>query len=329
MPKLLRDNLFIFCLLLMVPTAWLLSDLGRSGGLLRTEMTLKGGIFVIFLIQGLTLQTDQLARGALRWQLHAFVQSWSFVLTPLLVIALTAAASPWLDPTLRSGFLYLAVLPTTVSSCVVFTAAAQGDVPGAIFNASLSNMLGVIIVPLWCLILFSAQAHALPPVAPLLAQLATLILLPLLIGQVIRPFLVDNLLPRIRGAFRPINNGIICFAVFAAFSNSFHDAVWNDAGWAIAAQAFVGALGLLGLVTCLVTVSARRILPDPSVQIAARFCASHKTIAAGVPMAAVIFQGASEFFDLGLLLLPLLFYAPFQLILASVLVDSLRRSRSV
>ncbi len=327
MPKLLRDNLFIFCLVLMVPAAWLLSDLGRTGGPLRTETAVQVGIFIIFLIQGLSLQTEQLARGVLRWRLHTFVQIWSFVITPLIVIGLTSVTGSWLDPTLRNGFLFLSVLPTTVSSCVIFTAAADGDVPGAIFNASLSNMLGVALVPLWCLILFSAHAQALPPMAPLLGQLATLILLPLLIGQMIRPFLVGYLLPRIKPAFRPISNGIICFAVFAAFSNSFHDAVWNDAGWAIAAQALIGALGLLLLVTWLVTLSAGRVLPERPVRIAARFCASHKTIAAGVPMATVIFQSGTGTFDLGLLLLPLLFYAPLQLVLASVLVDALRRSK--
>ncbi len=314
----LRDNGFLLFLLLMVPLAWLLPEAGRTGGWLRAESLIKAGVFVIFLMQGLSLPTEQFVRGALHWRLHAFVQSWNFVWTPLLGLLLVTVGAPLLDAPLRTGFLFLAVLPTTVSSAVVFTGAAKGDVAGALFSTALSNILAVFIVPAWCVILFAA-AGDLPPVGPMLANLSLLILLPTLLGQALRP-VAKRALPCLKPAFKPLSNAIICFAVFAAFADSFHNAVWERTGWTAAAFSLAGVLLLLGAVSFLVRRSARGLFASAETGIAAFFCGSQKSIATGVPMAAVIFSGGMAA-ELSLILLPLLFYHPLQLILASFLVD--------
>ncbi len=321
LPK-LRDNGFIICLLLMVPLAWLLPEAGRTGGWLRAEYLIKAGVFVIFLMQGLSLPTEQLARGALNWRLHAFVQTWNFLWAPFLGLLLVTLSAPLLDSSLRTGFLYLAVLPTTVVTAMLFTGSARGDVPGALFNTALSNGLAVFLVPAWCLILFAA-AGGLPPVGPMLTQLSILILLPMLVGQAIRPF-SGRFLSILRVWFKPLSNGIICFAVFAAFANSFHEAVWERTGWAAAGTAFAGVVLFLALVSILVGRTARLVMTDAEARTAAFFCASQKSIATGVPMATVIFADGMAA-ELSLILLPLLFYHPLQLILGSFLVDRWNR----
>jgi sodium/bile acid cotransporter 7 len=58
--------------------------------------------------------------------------------------------------------------------------------------------------------------------------------------------------------------------------------------------------------------------------IAAAFCAPQKTIASGIPLAKAIF-GAHP--GLGLILLPILFYHPLQLIVCGVLADRFARQR--
>ena len=45
------------------------------------------------------------------------------------------------------GVFFLATLPSTVSSSVVMTNIAKGNVPAAIFDASVSSLLGVFITP--------------------------------------------------------------------------------------------------------------------------------------------------------------------------------------
>ena len=60
----------------------------------------------------------------------------------------------------------------------------------------------------------------------------------------------------------------------------------------------------------------------PPSQIAATFCASHKTIAFGMPLLKTIFDGSPS---LALLCAPLLIYHPLQLVIGSALVPSLQR----
>lgn len=47
------------------------------------------------------------------------------------------------------GRLFLATLPSTVSSSVVMVSIAGGNMAAAIFNASVSSLIGVFVTPLW------------------------------------------------------------------------------------------------------------------------------------------------------------------------------------
>jgi Predicted Na+-dependent transporter len=67
------------------------------------------------------------------------------------------------------------------------------------------------------------------------------------------------------------------------------------------------------------TRTARALKFSPADEIAAVFCASKKSLAAGAPMAALIF-GANP--GLGLILLPIMIYHPLQLIVCSVMAES-------
>ncbi|MBP5621211.1 MAG: bile acid:sodium symporter, partial [Thermoguttaceae bacterium] len=55
------------------------------------------------------------------------------------------------------GVFFLAALPSTVSSSVVMTNIARGNVPAAIFDASISSLLGVFVTPLWMRLFIDAS----------------------------------------------------------------------------------------------------------------------------------------------------------------------------
>lgn len=55
------------------------------------------------------------------------------------------------------GTFYLAALPSTVSSSVVMVSIAGGNLPAAIFNASISSIVGILITPLWMGFFLSAE----------------------------------------------------------------------------------------------------------------------------------------------------------------------------
>ena len=132
-----------------VALAWLFPAPGGAGGWTHPELLTKAGIALIFFLHGLALSFAALKAGTLRWPLHLVVQLCTFVLFPLIGVGLMAALDGRVSQELQWGVFYLCALPSTVSSSVALTAAARGNVPGALFNATLSSMLGVFLTPLW------------------------------------------------------------------------------------------------------------------------------------------------------------------------------------
>jgi len=82
-----------------------------------------------------------------RWKLHLLVQVLPSAIFPLLWIPFKLAFSGLIPSGLMLGFLYLCALPSTISSSVAMTAVARGNVPAAIFNATLSSVIGILLTP--------------------------------------------------------------------------------------------------------------------------------------------------------------------------------------
>jgi solute carrier family 10 (sodium/bile acid cotransporter), member 7 len=159
--KLLYDRFLIGMVVVTVLAFWQPSW-GATQGPLHLEYATKAGVPLIFFLYGALLPLEALKSGAMRWRLHLVVQFGTFVLIPVLVILMDLAARRWMVHDLRLGFFFLGVLPSTVSSSVAMTGAARGDVAGAIFNATLSSLLGVLLTPLWISVLGAGGAAAGP-----------------------------------------------------------------------------------------------------------------------------------------------------------------------
>jgi sodium/bile acid cotransporter 7 len=319
----LARNWFVLSLPLTVALAFLLPEAGASGGWLQSQVTTKAGVAVIFLLQGLTLPSSALRKGLSQWRLHLLVQTFTFVFFPLLGIALDRLFGRFLPPDLALGFLYLCVLPSTVSTSVVLTGLAGGNTVGAIFNAVLSNVLGVFITPLWIAWLMQKGGSS-QPLGPVILEIVSLLLVPLGIGQLLRLRLSTGV-DRRKKLLGNLASGIILFIVFAAFCNSVKSRLWSQHGPGVTALAAVGVVLIFALAMAAVEFAARALRLDPADRIAASFCAPQKTLASGVPMAKIIF-GAHP--GLGLILLPLLFYHPLQLLVCGLLADRWGRKRA-
>lgn len=319
----IKENGFVLALLAALLLASQIPQMADPTHPFPLKALTSGGIVVIFFLQGLTLPTASLISGIRDWRLLAFIQSTIFLLSPLLIGPAGALLLVLGYPQLAQGFFYLALLPTTISSAVAFSAAANGNVPAAIFNTSLSNILGVFWVPLGCLLLFATENDiGLVPALDLLGRLARLVLLPLLLGQLIRPLMVARLpLPRLAPLFKFTNQGIIIFIVFAAMAQSFHQQAWDTLpGSALAITTGAALLALLAQHSA-VWAATKRLRHRPD-QITAFFCGSQKTLANGAPMAATIFSGDSQSLqiDPGIILIPLLIYHFAQLVIAGFLL---------
>lgn len=321
MKAFIQKNWFTLGLPIAVGLAWLLPGWGASGGWLRSEITTKLAVVVIFLSQGLTLPTAALRQGALQWRLHTLVQAFTFVLFPLIGLALDATVGARLPPDLRLGFLYLCVLPSTISTSVVLTTLAGGNTAGAIFNAVLSNVLGVFITPLWVAWLMRAGGQS-QPLGPVIQEIVLLLLVPLVAGQGLRR-LIGSWADARKKRLGDLNSALILFIVFAAFCNSVQNGIWARYGAGLTLIAAGGAALILALAMGLTDWLARRARLDRPDRIAATFCAPQKTLASGVPLAKVIF-GTHP--GLGLILLPIMVYHPLQLIVCGFLAARLAQA---
>ncbi|WP_163996594.1 bile acid:sodium symporter family protein [Pyxidicoccus caerfyrddinensis] len=313
--RLVRDW-FLVGMILAVVLATLFPDFGRTGGTLHADVVANVGIFLVFLLYGLGLPLANLKAGAMKWRLHLVVQAFTFGVFPLLWLLLNLVAGRWLPPDLMLGFLYLCAVPSTISSSVAMTGLARGNVAAAIFNASLSSLLGVVLTPLLVSLLATTTGQSLS-LGDAILKLAGLLLLPLVIGQLLRPVL-GSWFARYRRYTNMFDRVFILVLVYASFCDSVKSGLFTNHGGGVIAVTLGGAALFLSLVLTLSTTVTRWLGFEKEDEIAAVFCGSKKTLASGVPMARLIF-GAHP--ALGLIVLPLMFYHQLQLLVCSVLAE--------
>ena len=179
---------FLAGMVLAIILAALLPAPGAHGGILHPELLTKLGIALIFFLNGAMLSFNALKDGILRWRRHLIIQVSTFLLFPVIGLAFLALAGRFISPDLQLGFFYLCALPSTVSSSVAMTSAARGNVPVAVFNATISSLIGIILTPLWMSLLLKTSGHHLDVVSVFL-DLFKWMVLPMVIGQLVRPLI--------------------------------------------------------------------------------------------------------------------------------------------
>lgn len=317
----LQRGWFLVGMLTAVALATLAPELGRSGGPLHAAQLTDAGVFAVFFLHGVGLAPQALRAGAARWKVHLVVQSFTFVVFPLLGLAARAAAGDHVPAHLMLGFVYLCALPSTITSSVAMTGLARGNVVAALFNASLSSLLGVFLTPL--LVAAIAGGTGEVPVAAAMAKTAKLLVLPLALGQLARP-LVGATFERHRRITGLFDRLVVLFIVYASFCDSVHAGLWSRHGPATLATTAIGAALLLSIVLSLTRWTARTLGLEVEDEIVAVFCGSKKALAIGVPMAKALF-GAHP--GLGVIVLPIMFYHQLQLFAGSVLAERYARRR--
>jgi len=311
----LKLDWFLIGMIAVVGVAWAYPQLGAKNGPLHPDLVNKAGVALIFFLNGAALSFASLKAGALRWPLHLLVQSATYLLFPLLGLGLLLIAGGLISPALALGFFFLCALPSTVSSSVAMTSAARGNVPAAVFNATLSSLLGVFLTPIWIGWMVNSQgAHTLS-LGRVILDLVIWLILPLLLGQLSRPFIADWV-KRHKAKVFLVDRGTILFIIYTSFCDSIVRGVWSGQGVRTVFAALAGGLLLFAVVFAILTAVCRALKFSDEDRIAAVFCGSKKTIASGVPMAQLIFGSDPR---LGLILLPLMIYHPMQLVICGVL----------
>jgi solute carrier family 10 (sodium/bile acid cotransporter), member 7 len=318
----LKKEWFLVGMVVAIILATVTSPLGKTGGWIHLDKLTGIGVAIVFFLHGLGLSPKAIKQGVSNWKLHAYIQSATFLVYPLLWLILGNTLLAYLPSALAFGFCYLFVLPSTISSSVAMTSVGKGNVPGAIFNASLSSLLGVVITPLLIQLFMGLEGVQLDLLGSV-TSIAKLLLLPMIVGQLLRPVLVAWT-ERHKAVVNKVDKYVILLIVYNAFCDSVANGIWSD----FSISMLAGSIALCAIILLVMVHSiqwgARKVGFEISDEVAAVFCGTKKTLAAGVPMAKVIF-GADP--NLGMLLLPIMLYHPIQIFYCAILANRYAKRR--
>ncbi|MDI3296828.1 bile acid:sodium symporter family protein [Janthinobacterium tructae] len=313
----LKPDNFTIALLVTVALASFLPCTGTTAVVFGHVTTVAIG--ALFFLHGAKLSREAVVAGVMHWRLHLLVLASTFILFPLLGLALRPLALTFLTPELYVGILFLCALPSTVQSSIALTAMARGNVPAAICSASASNFIGIFLAPILVGLLVAKGGASKSSVDAVLSIVMQL-LLPFLAGQFLRRW-IGRWVDRHKATLKYVDQGSILLVVYTAFSEAVSEGLWQTISVETLVALGLFSILLLALVLGLMTFISRRLGFNKEDEIAIVFCGSKKSLASGVPMAKVLFATHS----LGMVILPLMLFHQIQLMICAVIAQRYAR----
>jgi sodium/bile acid cotransporter 7 len=306
----------IAVLVLSTTLALLLPAIGEGREIARHIS--NGGIFVLFLVNGMRIRRSEIARGMANWQFFGPLMLFVFGGMAIAGVGFASLAAGMLPPMVALGFIYLGCLPSTIQSATSYTSLANGNVALAVVGAALINIAGVFVsAPLFALLGGGGAAEI---GSEAVIRIGLILVLPFMIGQAVQDRVIERVAEQ-RARIVWLDRAVIGLAVYVAFSGAVEQGLarmFAPADWAVLvalvlvmlALALGAAWGLGGLIG----------LPRAD-RITFLFAGSQKSVAIGAPLAAILFPASAA----GFVIAPLLLYHLAQLVLAAPLATRLAR----
>ncbi len=271
-------------------------------------------IGLLFFMHGAKLSREAIVAGITHWRLHLLVFAATFVMFPVLGLALRPLLEPLVTPDLYIGILFLCALPATVQSAIAFTSMARGNVPAAVCSASASSLIGIFLTPALVGLLLAQHGaeSSLDAVRAIVLQL----LAPFIAGQIARQW-IGGWVERNKAVLGTIDRGSILLVVYTAFSEAVIQGLWQQIPLTALVGLVVVCAVLLALALFTTTFAARRLGFSKEDEITIVFCGSKKSLASGIPMARVLFASGT----VGAVVLPLMLFHQMQLMVCAVLAQ--------
>jgi len=282
------------------------------------------GISGIFFFYGLKLSPSQMKAGLSNLRLHLLVQLSTFIIFPLLVLAALPLMNTEEQKILWLGVFFLAALPSTVSSSVVMVSIAKGNIPGAIFNASMSGLLGIVLTPIWMSLFLDSGHHSPFHFGGIFLQLLLKIILPVILGLIMHRFW-GAYAARYRKQITMFDKTVILIIVYKSFSHSFSGGVFD--GIHVLELSIVGlsVIVLFFLVYLIIYRASIHLSFSKQDTITAVFCGSKKSLVHGSVFSNVLFQGMAS---ASIFLVPVMIYHAFQLFIISIVAHRMSRENT-
>jgi len=320
MKKSIKIDKFVVGIILVIILAYFFPGLASRESAVPLDTISGIGISLIFFFYGLKLNPEKIRHGLKNWRLHILVQSFVFLIFPLLVIVFYPLfkSSDFLHIWL--AFLFMASLPSTVSSSVVMVSIAKGNIPAAIFNASISGLIGIVVTPLWMGIFLEHQSGDFS-LMDVYTSLMLQILLPVFLGLLLHRYL-GGFAARYSSYLTLFDKLVILLIIYKSFVHSFEDGIFDSVKLEQLVLIYSGVLALFFLVYFIIGRVSKLLKFSTEDTITAQFCGTKKSLVHGTVFSGILFPAS---FSIGIILLPLMLFHVTQIFIISIVASKVSK----
>ncbi len=311
---------FVLLLLASLLLAWLLPVHGSVLAVMQSGIF--AGIFLLFFLHGLRLPREEVTKAARGWRVQAAMVLFCFGIMPIAGWTMAHLVADALPVKLVAGIIFLTVVPSTVQSAISYSSIGGGNVAASVVGAALSNLAAIILTPMLSMLLIGGIGGIALDTGIIL-KIATMLLLPFALGQSSQRWF-GAWASRQKSVLSVFDRAIILLAVYIAFTGAVASgAMIQVTGSAMLTLCMAVAI-LLALAFGGATLMGRLLRLGRTDRISLIFAGAHKSIATGVPMAALLFGQHA-----GLVVLPLILYHIAQLVISAPVAARLSRGTSL
>lgn len=313
------DN-FVLAIIAVIAVANFFPHWGSKESTVPIDLIGSIGISLIFFFYGLKLSPEKLRNGLKNWKLHFLVQLSTFIIFPIILLVFYPFIKTDQGQTIWLSFFFLAALPSTVSSSVVMVSMAKGNIPAAIFNASISGLIGIVITPLW-MGLFLTQETADFNLGAIYIKLLTEILIPVIFGLAMQKYWGKYAL-KYQKQLSSFDKSIILLIIYKSFAESFEEKVFSSVQITDLLLIALAVVLLFYFVFYLIGFVAKKLHFSQEDSITAQFCGTKKSLVHGTVFSKILFPGS---YPVGLVLLPLMLFHALQIFIISIVASKLAK----
>lgn len=270
MKKLLKNNLFLLLIILMVVFSFAVP---LPGLFIKKIGLLPLLTFIAMFISGLSLSLENVNKSLKNIKIILFSSFTAFVVFPAVAYIL---AGIFFSGTYDAfvGAIIISTQASTVTSAIVLTMAACGNVPLAIVITVVNNMISAFISPVLLNFFLSMERTIEFDVAGMILNLVIVLILPIILAQLFKMFFKK--LTRLIDPFRKKTANLVVLMFVMIGASTAASEVAKNIGVLLLIILFSAVLHLIILIICylyakLVKAHAEDIPP-------LLFCSSEKTM---------------------------------------------------
>ena len=307
---------FVCVLVIMMLFAYWQPAIGASERNLNIKYISELLVIMIFLFQGSRLKIENLSL-LLQRPVGSLVLQAGIIFLPVLWVKIGWALG-LVSQTLYGPLFFSAILPTTIASCVVFSRNAGGNADYALGHGTLSNLLGILLVPfLW----FGSFANG-GAFGFLFLKIFALVMAPCFVGWVLAR--IFPILKEITGKewYGQVPMLCIAFLVYLSMCDGLYSTD-KEIFLLMLKEVFPFCLAFVVLLHLSGWVFSTRWSKNREIQVSQFFCLSQKSLAMGLPIASVIFSESQQ--ELFSITLPLFCIHFLQLLIGTLFLKPCKR----